>query len=191
MSLRLKKGELEGTWVSYYPSGKMKLSGSYKQNLKVGEWVDYFENGRPKDVITYKLFKKKSAMDYSIMKDHVVMESVQDGKTESYSAKDFKLTESGQYKQGKKEGEWIAYHPGGKMAAVVSNYKDGELSGWMRTYSRRGKLLQEMEYLEGLKHGKFLVYDKKGAVIVEKNFKYGMEVIEGTSSGSGSFTPGR
>jgi len=181
---------LNGDWVSYYPSGKLKLSGKYKDNLKVGEWTDYFENGRPKDVVTYKLFKKKSAMDYSIMKGHVVMESIKDGKAISYSDKDFKPTEEGEYKNGKKEGEWIAYYPGGKIPAVVSNYKDGELDGWMRQYSRRGKLLQEMEYKEGLKHGVFRIYDKKGKVVVEKKFEYGMQIIEGTSSGSGSFTPG-
>ena len=48
-----------------------------------------------------------------------------------------------------------------------------------------------MEYKDGLKHGKFIVYDKRGEVIVEKNFQYGMQVIEGTTSGSGSFSPGK
>jgi uncharacterized protein len=186
-----KNGELNGKWASYFPSGKLKLTGEYKENLQVGEWIDYFENGKPKDLISYKLYKKKTAMDYGITKGRVVYESVQDGKAISYSDKDFKPTEEGEYKQGEKHGAWIAYHPGGKVPAVTSNYSNGKLEGWMKVYDRRGKLLQEMEYKDGLKHGKFLVYDKRGKVTIEKNFEYGMQIIEGTNSGSGSFSPGR
>jgi antitoxin component YwqK of YwqJK toxin-antitoxin module len=61
----------------------------------------------------------------------------------------------------------------------------------MKTYSRRGKLLQECDYKDGLKNGKFIIYDKRGRVVAEKKFKDGMQIIEGTTNGSGSFTPGR
>ncbi|MFM7859232.1 MAG: toxin-antitoxin system YwqK family antitoxin, partial [Flammeovirgaceae bacterium] len=103
--------------------------------------------------------------------------------------KDFGKTEEGDYKEGMKEGEWIAYHPGGKVPAVISNYKNGELNGVMKQFDRRGKLLQEMEYKDGLKHGKFLVYDKKGGVLVEKTFENGMEEIKGQENKPGSFAP--
>jgi antitoxin component YwqK of YwqJK toxin-antitoxin module len=186
-----KEGMMNGEWLSYHPDGKSKLTGEYKDNQKVGEWTEYFDNGRTKDIVTYKLFKKKSKIDYSIFKDRMVVVSKKHGHSVSYSDKDYKITEEGDYKEGLKDGEWIAYYPGGKVPVVISNYKDGELNGVMKQYSRRGKLLQEMNYKDGLKHGKFIMYDKRGKVLVERQYSFGMQVIEGTENSPGSFSPGR
>ena len=128
-------------------------------------------------------------MDYGVFKNHVVMESKQHGKSQSYSAKDFRLTEEGNYKEGLKDGDWIAYHPGGKMAAVASSYKEGKLHGTMKQYSRRGKLLSEIGYKDGLKHGRFIMYDKRGGVLNERRYEHGMQIIEGKTNTPGSFTP--
>ena len=177
--------------MSYYPNGLQKLKGEYKDNMKVGEWVENFSNGLTKDIITYKLLKEKTKMDYALFKGRVTYESKKHGHAESYSAKDYKKTEEGAYKEGEKDGEWIAYHPGGKNPAVITNYKAGILHGRMKQFSKRGKLMQEMDYKNGLKHGKFIVYDKRGRVIKEMNYEYGQRVIEGTNTGSGGFTPGR
>ena len=49
----------------------------------------------------------------------------------------------------------------------------------MRQYDRRGKLLQEVEFKEGVKHGRFIVYDKRGKVLIQKTFDTGREVMEG------------
>lgn len=184
-----KAGGMHGDWISYYPSGKLKLTGKYKENFKVGKWSNYYENGRPKDEVTYKVFKEKSKVDYGIMKKRVRLESREHGHAVYYSSKDFKKTEEGDFKNGKKDGQWIAYYPGGRVPAVTSNYKEGELNGVMKNFDRRGNLLQEMEYKDGLKHGKFLVYDKKGKVMIEKTFEYGMEVIRDQRNTPGSFTP--
>jgi antitoxin component YwqK of YwqJK toxin-antitoxin module len=59
----------------------------------------------------------------------------------------------------------------------------------MKQFDRKGKLLQEMDYKDGLKHGRFLIYDKKGGVLVEKTFENGMEVIKGQENKPGSFSP--
>ena len=184
-----KTGELNGEWNSYYTNGNLKLNGEYVKNLKVGEWAESFENGRLKDVMTYKLFKKKSQVNYGIMKNHVVMESKLHGHSTSYSSKDFKMTEDGSYKNGLKEGKWVAYYPGGKYPAVTSHYKKGALHGVMQQFTRRGKIISEVGYKDGLKHGKFKVYGEKGNVINERNFEHGMQVIEGKSGSSGRFYP--
>lgn len=184
-----KQGQLNGQWLSYYPSGKIKLKGKYDMDFKVGEWTDYYENGKPKDVVTYKVRKEKSKVDYGIMKDRIKMDAVKDGMSISYSSKDYNKTEEGNYKNGQKDGQWTAYFPGGKFPAVISTYKDGKLHGPMKQYARRGNLLQEMEYKDGLKHGKFIVYDNKGKVLLEKKFENGQEILEGTATKSKGFTP--
>jgi antitoxin component YwqK of YwqJK toxin-antitoxin module len=184
-----KSGKLDGEWQSHFPNGKPHVIGEYSDDLKIGEWQTFFDNGKPKDIVTYKVFKKKSKVE-SLMKGHVTMESKLHGHSISYSDKDFRMTEEGNYKEGLKDGEWTAYHPGGKMAAVVSNYKDGKLDGTMKQYSRRGKLMSSIDYKDGLKHGSFKVYDKRGKVVNERKYEFGMQIIEGRTNSSGSFTPG-
>ena len=76
------------------------------------------------------------------------------------------------------------------MAAVTSNYKEGKLDGTMKQYSRRGKMMSSIDYKNGLKHGSFIVYDKRGKVVNERKYEFGMQIIEGRTKTSGSFTPG-
>lgn len=185
-----KGGALHGEWFSYYPNGKAKLTGKYKNGQKSGEWIDYFDNNKPKDIVTYKVIKKKSKIKYGPMKGHVVYESVKHGHSASFSQKDYKKTEEGDYKNGQKSGVWTAYYPGGKYPANTSSYKNGLLDGKMKEYDRKGAIITEIDYKEGTKHGKMKIYDKKGKVIVEKRFDHGMQVIEGTQNGSGTFSPG-
>ena len=82
------------------------------------------------------------------------------------------------------------FHENGKVQQV-GYFKEGKLDGTMKTYDRRGNLLQEAHYKDGLKHGKYIIYGKKGVIIKEMEFSEGMQVIEGQTGGSGTFTPGR
>jgi antitoxin component YwqK of YwqJK toxin-antitoxin module len=186
-----RRGVLHGTWKSYYPKGTLKLVGEYEEGFKNGEWTDYFENGKPKDIANYKVIREKSKMDYGIMKDHVRLESIKHGHFTSFSAKDYRRTEEGDFKDGQKHGEWIAYYPGGKMPAVSSTYKHGKLDGPMREYGRRGELTSEVMYKDGLKDGSFKIFDKRGNVVSEKKFENGMQVIENKTNTQGGFSPGK
>ena len=181
-----KRGVLHGEWKSFHKDGVPKLTGFYKNGNKNKEWIDYFPNGKVKDLVTYKVIKKKSALD----KKRVTYESVKHGKSISFSAKDFKMTEFGNYKLDQKDGEWIAYYPGAKIPAVISTYKEGKLHGPMKEFDRRGSILSEINYKDGVKHGKFLTFDKKGKVVVEKEFENGMQVVkERKQMQNGGFSP--
>jgi uncharacterized protein len=168
-----KNGVLHGKWESYFPNGIMNISGEYKNGLKSGPWVDYYSNGKARELVTYKVIKVKSKLNKTSYQ-----ESVRNGKYEAYSSKDFKLTEEGTFKNGKKHGLWIAYHPGGRLPAVTSEYKDGKLHGFVREYDfKAGKLLRsETQYKDGVKHGKMTIYDKRGKKVAEKFFDNGVEV---------------
>lgn len=181
-------GILEGKWLSFYPTGKPKLTGEYENGFKTGEWIEYFENGKPASVGNYKIIKDKSKMEDGIMKDHFVYESVKDGHWTTFSDKDFKRTEEGDYKNGEKDGLWMAYYPGGKIPAVTTNFQNGKLQGKMQELDRKGELISEVDYKDGLKHGKMKLYDKKGKVAVEREFEYGQQIIK-TESNSIQFGP--
>ena len=181
-----KKGQLNGPWYSYFEDGNLHLYGEYKKNLKTGQWVDYFENGNPKDIVTYKIFRKKSKM--RIIGEMVEYQSLKHGRSISFSEKDLEKTEEGNYKKGEKDGPWIAYHPGGYTPAVITEYKSGILEGSMRTFDRKGRIVQLAEYKDGVRHGKFVIYDRNEDVLYEKKFAFGYEVKD-NGFGSGSFKP--
>lgn len=170
-----KKGTLNGAWISYTPKGKIKSSGEYKNGYKNKTWYEYFDNGNVKDVETYKVAKIKSKVKYGPMKNKVTYASVKDGLFISYSQKDYKKTEEGTYKNDEKEGTWLAYYPGGKIVAVLSQYKDGKLNGYMRQFDQRGNIINETQYKDGLKHGTMKIFDKRGKVSKQKDFEYGQE----------------
>lgn len=175
-SVTFKHGEMHGDWKSFYPDGHPKLTGKYKQNFKTGKWTDYYDNGMPKDVIGYKVVIKKSQVEYGAMKDYKVKESVKHGHAISYSSKDYKKTEEGNYNKGHKEGEWMAFYPGGKIVAVLTTYDKGQLDGIMKQYDRMGKVTSEINYAKGLKDGSCIIYDENGKVISKKTFANGAEV---------------
>lgn len=184
-----KAGVLHGAWKSFWPDGTLKLTGYYKNGHKNKEWIDYFVNGKPKDIITYKVIKHKSAVKYGPLKNHVTYESVKHGKFVSFSDKDYKMTEAGTYKMNEKEGQWTAYYPGARIPAVVSSYKKGLLDGPMLTYDRKGILMTEVNYKAGVKHGKFKTFDKKGKVLTERDYENGEQVIKERKQSGGGFTP--
>ncbi|RFC55945.1 toxin-antitoxin system YwqK family antitoxin [Brumimicrobium aurantiacum] len=184
-------GKLNGEWLSFYSSGKPLSKGSYDHGQKTGEWLSYFDNGALKDVENFKVIEKKSKVKYGPMKDRKVRTSVLHGKTVSYSQKDYAKTQEGKYKNGEKHGKWIVYHKGGVLPAVISHYKNGELHGKMQTFEFRGnRIISEAEYKNGVKHGKVKIFDENGKVIKEQKFENGIQIIEGSSSGT-SFSPGR
>lgn len=184
-------GKLNGQWYSYLPEGKLSIEGKYKNGFKIGPWMDYFASGQPRELKTYKIIKTTSKINKDGKKSKVNYSSELNGKFQAYSDLDGKIMEEGNYKKGNKVGTWTAYHPGGRLKAVVSNYKNGKLEGTLSTFDKRGKIISACDYKDGLKHGTFKLYDKKGKVTSEKRFSEGMLIIEGQDNKSGSFAPGR
>lgn len=183
-----KAGKEHGKWVSYYPTGKLKMTGNYKNGNKTGQWIDYFDNGKEKDLFTYKIITKKNkAITYGPLKDFKSSESVKHGRSVSYSQKDYKMIEEGNYKLGEKDGVWYTYWPGGKIPSNTTSYKMGKLEGKSTELDRRGNIVSETEYKDGLKHGKMKLYDKRGKVIKELDFEYGQQVIKGAGGSNMEF----
>ncbi len=91
-------------------------------------------------------------------------------------------------KQGLSNGQlhgMLAKYDYGKPAAEM-NYKNGKLNGLARTYydgRHRGKLQQEVEYKEGLQHGKFVYYNEEGVKTLEYVYKDGEKVSGGMTDG--------
>lgn len=182
-----KAGKLNGEWVSYFPTGNLKLSGYYKNGNKIKAWTTYFDNGKEQDMFTYKVITKQTKhIDYGPLKDFKTQESVKNGPSVSYSQKDYKKIEEGSYKNGEKDGVWYTYWPGGKIPSNVTSYKLGKLNGKSIENDRRGNIVSEINYVDGLKNGKMKLYDKRGKVVKEIDFENGQQKSIG---GNQQFNP--
>ncbi len=182
-----KKGMLNGEWLSYTPDGTLVLEGHYKKNLQVKEWRDYYNNGRLKEINHYKIRTRKNYSNGVAVMGMKETVSEPHGKYEAYSQIDFQIKAKGQYKNGVKQGTWYDYYPGGVVPTIISEYKNGKLHGTFKQLGRRGEVMHEISYKDGLKDGLFTIYTPNGQIAVQKMFSKGREMRK--KEGGSMFTP--
>lgn len=100
-------------------------------------------------------------------------QKVQDGPGKIFWDGDNSLKGTGNFKKGKKEGEWTLYHrfSGEKMA--VGNYKDDKQSGKWVFYYKSGQKMTEGEFEEDQRTGPWVEFHEKG----EKKAEMGYTII--------------
>ncbi|MAJ24635.1 MAG: hypothetical protein CMP36_03905 [Rickettsiales bacterium] len=73
--------------------------------------------------------------------------------------------------EGQIEGEWLVYNNG--QLWIKSNYKDGKRDGeWVRYYAS-GQLHIKINYKEGKTDGVYIFFNKNGTLQKKGNFKLG------------------
>lgn len=171
-----KNGQLNGKWYSYTPEKILVCYGTYKNGLKTGEWNSYYNNGKIKEIISYKLFLlKNNSNDISIMGMKKLLSEAH-GKYVAFSQLDFLIKAEGSYKKGQKHGVWYDYYPGGLVPTIIASYRNGELHGVFQQLGRRGELIYEINYKNGLKDGWFIAFDSNGQESARKMFLKGIEL---------------
>ena len=112
-----------------------------------------------------------------------VVETYPDGKTlktqyfdkQGVCVKEVEYYESGQVKMEggmkgeKREGEWKAYFPDGRVQSI-GTFVDGLRTGVATVWQENGNLLQEGFYKEGRHCGKWKFYDEQGDLIKEVDY---------------------
>ncbi len=196
------KGERNGKWTWYYPSGQVKEVANYVEGKLDGKGQYYHENGRinvdynyEKDSLNgeYKLYNNKGAL----MHKKYYKNGKLDGIYESYfdigdellefhipysnGLIDGKLIEyyaNGDvfseinYKKGKKEGLTKKYYIGNKLNSE-SNYVNDQLQGEYKIYFRNGNLMEEGQSVDGRYSGSFKRYYRDKTVESEFNYNNG------------------
>tara|TARA_B100001057_G_C22132936_1_gene675226 strand:+ start:101 stop:505 length:405 start_codon:yes stop_codon:yes gene_type:complete len=71
--------------------------------------------------------------------------------------------DTGQFKDGKKEGYWEFYHYNGQLSGK-GNMKEGRMEGLWFWYSEDGYLHYKGQYCEGNRRGLWKTYRKDGSV---------------------------
>lgn len=95
-------GKKEGRYTSYYPNGKVLMTGEIKNNRNAGEWKYFYDNG---------ILESSGIFENDLPK----------GKW-SWYYQDGTIRETGYFKDGKRDSIWKAYDYDGKLIdSVLAN----------------------------------------------------------------------
>ncbi len=155
-----KKGEKDGNWKWYYPSGTLKETALYKNDKLQGNNKLYHENGRLNidanfldDELDgrYRLYNKYGAM----LQDKYYKAGVLDGMFTSFFSTgetmvEFKIP----YTQDEVHGNLIEYYSNGKIFAQA-NHENGKKQGKEQKFFINDILYSEIEYQNGEPNGSY------------------------------------
>ena len=78
--------------------------------------------------------------------------------------------EEGNYKDDRKHGEWITYHPDGVTPRVKGMFVDGRANGAYEKYDQDGNKIEESSYHNGKQLGNYTSYYANGQPKQQKTF---------------------
>lgn len=153
-----KEGERDGLTKQYYSdTGKLRVSGNYKNGVLEGEFKAYYPNGNLQGEIIYKNGEMNG--DFK----------------EYHENKNKRL--SGSYKNNLQDGEWKSYLEDGTLETIV-NYKDGELNGIKEDYYKNGNVWTRQEFKNNELDGVYEVYYENGNPQLKAKIKNGQTIEE-------------
>ncbi len=148
-----QKGEKDGSWVWFYPSGDTMISSYYVEGDLDGLYVEYDEEGQP-------LVKGNYVVGY------------EEG---SWFYRNGTAFETGNYEGGKRVGTWTTYYAEGKVAFII-NYDQDVRDGKFTAYWENGNIKTSGKYVQGLQDGVWIQYNEEGIQILTTLFKDGKEL---------------
>ena len=153
-----KEGERDGLTEQFYSdTGKLRVSGNYKNGVLDGEFKAYYPNGNLQGEVTYK-------------------NGEMNGEYREYNEnKNIRL--SGSYKNNLQDGEWKSYLEDGTLETIV-NYKDGELNGLKEDYYKNGNVWIRQEFKNNDLDGVYEVYYENGNPQLKAKIKNGQTIEE-------------
>ena len=173
-----KDGKKTGVWKYYHENGNLMQTGSYMEDKAEGTWTWYYENGKLLRQETYKNGKEiGDAQEFNDSTARVIAQGAYvDGQKDGswiYEIGDMKIT--GKYADGKEDGTWKEYYKDGKVS-FEGNYIKGEENGTHKFYYPGGQLQEERNYRLGLKDGDWRYFDREGNEVVTISYKDDKEV---------------
>jgi antitoxin component YwqK of YwqJK toxin-antitoxin module len=146
----------------YYPNGKIKASGTYRDDTPEGIYREY----NPEGLISRSLiYDMGTVTGEGIVKE----DGNRDGHWKDLYA-DGKIKAEGDYKNGVQVGEWKFYYLGGKLEQDGKFTSTGKFHGIWKWYYESGQLMREEEYDNGLKDGMHTEYDENGKIVEEGEY---------------------
>ena len=193
-------GKPEGFWKNYFETGVIKSEGNRKNHLLDSTWIFYFENGLLKEKSDY-IKSKRQGFSFRYSEEGFLLEKVNyiNDTIQGFGYKYFtdlsRVEFEEPYVSGIKEGRGYQFARDGRIVGIITyekgtlksmqtingyNSKNKKVGLWIEYYEdisdRKAKQL-EGRYKDGLKHGYFREYDKKGAQLATIKYVNG-QVVE-------------
>lgn len=147
--VKFVSGLTDGIDTTTYESGCLMVIRSHVQGVENGEWI-YFNDstGVPAWKKTYVMGQLHGPqITYSLKGDTAKFEN---------------------YVHGTLQGQKISYYKGKR--SKVANYVNGLLEGPFLVYNKEGKIIEELNYKEGKKHGVQNYYYDDGVLLRTENW---------------------
>ncbi len=150
---------------SFFPDGKVRTSGAYRNNIPVGIHRTYNEEG---DVIASTIYDDKGRVSSEgIVND--MGERI--GPWINYFP-DGKKSSEGEYRDNRRNGTWTFYTENGEIEQK-GGYRNGLEDGTWEWYYPDGKLWRSEEYFNGNEDGIATEYAEDGSVISQGDYVEG------------------
>lgn len=151
------------TKTTYYPNGKVKVVGNYKDGIPEGVFRMYDTTG----VITGAEVYQEGILVGEGIYD---AKGLQQGHWKEYYAETGELKGEGDYKDGVRVGDWKFYYSNKQIDQVGKYDQKGRPVGTWKWYYESGQLLREEVYSEGLRNGVMTEYDENGNIITQGEY---------------------
>jgi antitoxin component YwqK of YwqJK toxin-antitoxin module len=153
--------------TDYYPSGKVKTTAGFRNNLPEGIRREFDENGKiVKGFVYHKGIKiAEGITDAAGLRQGPWKEFYENGSLKS----------EGNYIDGKTTGSWKYYFRNGKTEMAGSFNKAGKPEGDWKWYYDDGSIRKEESFRNGLSDGLMTEYDESGKIIAQGEYVDGNE----------------
>lgn len=192
---QVQDSALNGSYVGYYKTGKVRVKGQYRRNVPVGMWVYYYENGNLKMRGELRNNSNYGPWEYfhengKKSMEGKILNGLRQGKWKLYYESG-KLKSEGIYINNFRSGEWNYYYEDGSKLAL-GNYRrgvglytefypngekfmegmraNGKNQGNWSIYYDDGKLQAIGDYKDGVKEGFWQYFHKNGLVQSEGEY---------------------
>lgn len=155
------------TVTTYYPNGRKKEVGNYKDGYPEGVFRQYDTLGKITGSEVYKdgVLVGKGIFDEKGREQGHWTEYHETGE----------LKAEGDYVNGVRVNEWKFYYPDGKTDQVGKYDLRGRPIGTWKWYYENGQLLREEQYTDGVRNGTMTEYDETGIVITQGEYIDGLK----------------
>ncbi|WP_339916103.1 tetratricopeptide repeat protein [Yeosuana marina] len=195
------KGGKEGLWKFYSSNGVLNGTGNYSEDKLIGEYLNYYNNGEIESISNYKNdsltgYYQEFHKNGQLKRQGWYKNNLAHGEWRSYYI-DGTLQEVNFYHKSQLHGFQESYSCNGKLE-LISKYDYGDLVSEIN-YDHLGNPLQQInyrpketnftitynytnktpklkiDYVNGVKHGKYIDYDFYGNKRAEGNYTNGTQ----------------
>jgi len=186
-----KDGDKHGNWTDFYPSGKVKAKGKYKNNKRIDDWQFFYESGTIEQIGAYDNGKMNGEWKWyfdtgKLLRQEKFENGAENGLMVEYDSIGTVITkgtyidgekdgqwlyqvggviEEGEYKNGLKQGTWKHYYAYNKVRKFEGNFFQGQPNGKHTWYFDNGNIQLFGEYVMGEKERRWYEYDEEGNLV--------------------------